>query len=251
MSLLAACVQPNTGNYYFGAAGGSSGVSSITSTGSGLAVATDLSSIVTISGTGVLSLTAAASANGLSVTPTSGNVVVSYTAPPSVLPKVVNVLDALSGFPTSTIQPTNLVQLFQWNADGGAGATLSTRTEVVLGAVPELTGICTNASFAPANGGGSISGIPVMTLLVAPVAGGPGVAGPGAYQSFSAAFGTVSGQIDFPNHLYFVADAPAGTAAWGLYMRNDSTGVIPTYAAITFSNVAGVSWNVQTLNTLV
>ena len=250
MSLLAACVQPNTSNYYFGA-GGSSNVSSITSTGSGLAVATDPSGVVTISGTGVLSLTAAVSANGLSVTPSSGNVVVSYTAPPTVLPKVVNIIDALNGFPTSVIQPTNIVQLFQWNADGGAGSTLSTRTEVVLGSVPELTGICTNASFAPANGGGSISGIPVMTLLVAPVAGGPGAAGPGAYQSFSAAFGTVSGQIDFPNHLYFVADAPAGTAAWGLYMRNDSTGTIPTYAAITFSNVAGKSWNVQTLNTLV
>jgi hypothetical protein len=251
MSLLAACIQPNAGNYYFAAAGGSSNVSSITSTGSGLAVATDPSGVVTISGTGVLSLTAAVSANGLSVTPTSGNVVVSYTAPPTVLPKVVNIIDALNGFPTSVIQPTNIVQLFQWNADGGAGATLSTRTEVVLGAVPELTGICTNASFGPADGGGSISGIPVMTLLVAPVAGGPGAAGPGAYQSFSAAFGTVSGQIDFPNHLYFVADAPAGTAAWGLYMRNDSTGTIPTYAAITFSNVAGKSWNVQTLNTLV
>jgi len=250
MSLLAACVQPNNSNYYFAAAG-SIGVSSITSTGSGLAVATNLSGIVTISGTGVLSLTAAVSANGLSVTPSSGNVVVSYTAPPTVLPKVVNIIDALNGFPTSVIQPTNVVQLFQWNADGGAGATLSTRTEVVLGSVPELTGICTNASFAPANGGGSISGIPVMTLIVAPVGTSPGAAGPGAYQSFSAAFGTVSGQIEFPNHLYFVADAPAGTAAWGMYMRNDSTGVIPTYAAITFSNVAGKSWNVQTLNTLV
>lgn len=244
MSLLAACVQPNTSNFYFNTSGGSgaAAVSSIAN-GGNLIVST-ASGITTITNSAVLTLTAAATANGLSVTPSTGVSVVSYTAPTITPPPTMVALpDALTFFGGGTIAPGATLQLFNWSALSPLNLT-----QVLVG----IVGSNTNSGLQIAyNTSGALTGIPSITFWVGQTASltPPVPYAPGQSLTYQDDL-PLSGFITIDRNQKFVyrtTPAESTTTAFYFFATNSTTG--NSTLTLTASS-ANFLWEVNTLNAL-
>lgn len=246
MSLLAACVQPNEFGYYFGAGGGGGAVSSV-SNGGNMVVSTDSGTgVATIATEGLFSVTAAATANGLVVSPTTGDVVVSYTAPtPRAPPQLTALIDPLNGL-SLTLNPGQAGLMFSFPGDNGAGTTLYNLLQMVV----SIIGVPTQGEripYAPP-GGDALTGIPKLYFWVTsennPVPQTPYV---GENLLMEDTTGTL-GYVVVPQRQFYTARAFGGTPAarWYFFAQNQSTG----NAIFTINGQVSSLWNASALSSL-
>ena len=245
MSLLAACVQPNEFSYYFGAGGGGGAVSSV-SNGGNMVVSTT-AGVATIATEGLFSVTAAATANGLVSTPTTGGVVVSYTAPvPRAPPQLSALIDPLNGL-SLTLTPGQAGLMFDFPADNGAGTTLYNLLLMVV----SIVGVPTQGEripYAPPSGD-ALTGIPKLYFWVTsennPVPQTPNV---GENLTMEDTTGTL-GYVVVPQRQFYTAKAFGGTPAarWYFWASNQSTG----NAIFTIQGQVNSYWNASALSSLI
>jgi hypothetical protein len=249
MSLLASCLQPNELDYYFGASsgGGGTSVSSI-SNGGNMVVSTDSGTgVATIATEGLFSVTAAATANGLAVSPTTGGVVVSYSPPITrIPPQLTTLLDPLNGL-ALTLTPGQAGQLFNFPADNGAGSVGFDIVQMVI----SIIGVPAQGErfpYAPPSGD-ALTGIPKLYLWLtnenSPVPQTPKV---GEFILLQDDTGTL-GYVVVPQMQFWTAktQGAAGSATrWYLWASNISTG----NAIFTINGQASSLWNGSALSSL-
>ena len=245
MSLLAACVQPNEFGYYFGAGGGGGAVSSV-SNGGNMVVSTT-AGVATIATEGLFSVTAAATANGLVATPTTGGVVVSYTAPtPRAPPQLSALIDPLNGLGL-TLNPGQAGLMFSFPSDNGSGTTAYDLLQMVV----SIIGVPAQGEripYAPPSGD-ALTGIPKLYFWVTsennPVPQTPYV---GENLLMEDSTGTL-GYVVVPQRQFYTAKAFAGVATtrWYFFAQNQSTG----NAIFTINGQNNSFWNASALSSLI
>jgi len=249
MSLLAACLQPNELDYYFGASsGGGGGAVSSVSNGGNMVVSTDSGTgVATIATEGLFSVTAAATANGLAVSPTTGGVVVSYNPPIArIPPQLTTLLDPLNGL-ALTLTPGQAGQLFNFPADNGAGSVGFDIVQMVI----SIIGVPAQGErfpYAPPSGD-ALTGIPKLYLWLtnenSPVPQTPRV---GEFLLLEDSTGTL-GYVVVPQMQFWTAktQGAAGSATrWYLWASNISTG----NAIFTINGQVSSLWNGTALSSL-
>jgi hypothetical protein len=216
MSILISPTLANDQTSYYALAtisGGVVGVSSFTNGGQ-----IDCSSgtgAVTLTNTGVISLSAAATANGLSLTSNVGSIVVNYNTPAPIQQPLVNYLD-ITSWPAVTLSAGQTEELYRWNYGG-----------IVTNAIQVTMGIINSNS--PYFTYTRTTGVPNLVLWVGPLGLTTPPANMLAGQSLSIVDEAVTGQMEIPQNLIFVATATnyqsgGTTDYWALYATNGSSG---------------------------
>lgn len=215
MSILISPTLANLNTPYYALAstvsGAGGGVSSFTNGGQ-----IDCSSgtgNVTLTNTGVRSLTAAATANGLTLNANVGSIVVNYTSPVEQQP--LTAFPTITSFPAVTLSAGQTEELYRWN--------YGVNTNVV-----QLTMGIINSN-SPYFTYTRTTGVPNLVLWVGPLGLTSPPAGIRVGQYVSIVDEAVTGFMNIPQNLNFVATATnyqsgGTTDYWAIYATNGSSG---------------------------
>lgn len=225
MSLLAACVQPNQNSYYFDTSGGGGSSVQSVANGGNLTVTT-ASGVCTITNPGLLSIRTAQDGNGLVVTPSAGNVVITYNAPPVAQSPYYSVDNNVLSLVNVTLDPGNTALLRSYVAADPSNNLV----QIVMG-IKGPPGLINVPWTTPGGGSAALTGIPAVQFWwsSSSVETAPPATFDAGQQHQYWATNLSSGSIPIGSNMYFVVTPPnpaTGTVTdgWHLYATNKSTG---------------------------
>lgn len=242
MAALVATTLANKTTPYYALAGssGGSGVSSLTNGGQ-INCGTGTGD-VTLTNTGVTTLSLGPSPNGLAINSSVGSITISYTSPTTQQPLASATNNA--SWPTATLAAGETISLYDWYSQGGGPS------DPAVNVIEYILGIYSAAPpfFAYTR----TSGLANLVIWVGPAGLTTFPSSPSAGSYISIIDEANTGSIVIPRNMSFISHATSyttggSTSHWAIYLTNGSSGDV----AFTIPGAGiGTEWDATCLASL-